>query len=158
MSKTAEKLSARLRKEKEKTLAFFNSLPDEVWSQKLYSDGARWSVYQVLVHIVDSEENLSRLFAHIAAGGKGVGEDFDIDAYNKQAVESLEGAEVEALLAQFSSKRDALIEMVRGLDEEKIQSTGRHPFLGEASLEEMLRLFYLHVNLHIRDVRKISKG
>ena len=158
MSETGKKHSEQLRNQKSKTVAFFEALPDEIWQEKLYSDGAQWTVYQVLVHLVEVESSLGSLFAHIAAGGGGLGEDFDIDDYNKQAVESFQQATVEELLVEFSKRRDTLIEWVAGLKEQQFQNVGGHPFLGQARLDEMLRLFYLHVNLHIRDIRKISKG
>ena len=158
MSETGKKYSEQFLSQKSKAVAFFETLPEKIWQEKLYTDGAQWNVYQVLVHLVEVESSLGSLFVHIAAGGGGVGEDFDIDGYNKKAVEGFQEATVEELLVEFSERRDTLIDWVASLHEEQFQNVGRHPFLGEASLDEMLRLFYLHVNLHIRDVRKISKG
>jgi len=158
MSETGKKYSEQFLIQKGKTVDFFKALPEGIWQEKLYADGAQWTVYQVLVHLVEVENSLGSLFAHIAEGGGGVDEDFDIDGYNKQAVEGFQEATVEELLVEFSERRDTLIEWVAGLNEEQFQNVGQHPFLGRARLDEMLRLFYLHVNLHIRDVRKISKG
>lgn len=158
MAETAEKLSAVLEKEKQKTISFFRDLPEDVWQKKLYADGAEWTVYEVLVHIVEVEGSLTKLFEHVARGGNGVGEDFDIDAHNKEAVSGMAGASKDALLDEFSALRDTLIENVSGWTEDQFQNVGRHPFLGEARLEEMIRLFYLHVNLHTRDIRKMAKG
>ena len=158
MGITAEKLAARLAAEKEKTLAFFNTLPDELWDKKLYADGAEWSVREVLAHIIEAEGSLARLFVHVAEGGSGVGEDFDIDQYNKSAVEKLHDVSVTDLLARFVALREQLILTIQDWSDDQFQNVGRHPFLGEARLDEMIRLFYLHVNLHMRDIRKMEQG
>jgi hypothetical protein len=32
---------------------------------------------------------------------------------------------------------------------------GRHPFLGTASLSDMIKLMYMHNQIHIRDIRRM---
>jgi len=157
LAEIGKKLAERLKKEKGKTLEFFKGLPGAIWQRKLYADGAEWTIYEVLVHIVEAESSLTTLFVHVAEDGNGVGEDFDIDAHNKKAVEKLKGSSVEDLLEQFSQLRDRLVLAVSNWGDNQFQNVGRHPFLGEARLDEMIRLSYLHVNLHIRDVRKALK-
>jgi len=149
----AEKIAA----EGEKTHQFFAALPEDVWAQQCYTDGAEWSVHEVLAHIVDTEDSLRLFFEYIVAEGSGVGEDFDIDRYNAGAVKKLREAGTAELMDMFRQRRERVVSFVRGLAEADLQREGRHPFLGHATLEEMLRLYYLHVNLHIRDIRKIMR-
>jgi hypothetical protein len=44
---------------------------------------------------------------------------------------------------------------VAGLSEADLQKTGRHPFLGETSLAEMIKMVYRHNQIHYRDLRKL---
>ena len=155
MGNVAEKLAKKLSVEKEKTLLFWNELPEEYFDDRLYEDGAEWTVKEVLAHIVDAEKSLTQLFVHISEGGSGVGPDFNIDEYNKIAVEDFDGVVVSELLEKFVEFRDNLINTIKKWDDAQFENIGRHPFLGEARLDQMIRLFYLHVNLHIRDVRKL---
>ena len=150
-------LAEKLKKEGEKTMRFFAALPDEIWVQQLYTDGAEWSVHQVLAHIVETEDALNKLFRYIVNSGGGVGEDFDIDRYNASAVEKMSGYSRQQLIDMFEQRRSAMVEFVSDLSAPDLEKEGRHPFLGHTTLGEMLRLFYLHVNLHIRDVRRLLR-
>lgn len=152
-----QKLVQKISAQGEKTSRFFSDLGEEVWAQQLYADGAEWTVHEVLAHIVDSEDSLRRFFEHIVAQGSGVAEDFDIDRYNAHAVEQLRQTPRRELLTMFGERRANMVSFVRGLTEADLQQAGRHPFLGQATLDEMLRLFYLHVNLHVRDIRNLMR-
>ena len=154
MSKVAQ-LAAKFSREGEKALGFFSQLPDEAWEIQLYADGAQWSVKEVLAHIVETEISLRRLFENIRDGGNGITNKIDIDHYNAKAIAKLKDIAQQELLGEFRSRREKMIEFVSSLSEEDLSLEGNHPFLGEATLEEMLRLFYLHVNLHIRDIRAV---
>ncbi len=148
-------LAEQLIKQRESTSRFFTGLPDEIWTQELYTDGAQWTVHQVLAHVVDTEGSLLQLFQHIARSGGGVSADFDIDRYNASAVNKISTHSRQQLLEMFDQRRSAMVDFVNGLAKEDLDKEGRHPFLGHTNLGEMIRLFYLHVNLHIRDIRKL---
>lgn len=148
-------LAEQLIKQRESTSRFFTGLPDEIWTQELYTDGAQWTVHQVLAHVVDTEGSLLQLFQHITRSGGGVSADFDIDRYNASAVNKISTHSRQQLLEMFDQRRSAMVDFVNGLAKEDLDKEGRHPFLGHTNLGEMIRLFYLHVNLHIRDIRKL---
>jgi len=149
----AERLAHKLGSEGQKTEEFFRQLPEDAWQVQLYADGACWTVHEVLAHIVESEGSLLGLFRHISEGGEGVAKGFDIDQYNAMAVAEIAMVPIEELLVDFESRRGEMVNFVTGLDDADLERQGRHAFLGESSLYEMLRLQYLHVNLHIRDIR-----
>jgi hypothetical protein len=152
-----QKLARKLQSEGEKTLEFFRDIPEDGWQVQLYADGACWTVHEVLAHIVESEGSLLRLFRHIAGGGDGVAKGFDIDQYNAMAVAEMAAMPAADLIADFEVRRGKLIVFVRTLNNADLEKQGRHAFLGETSLYEMLRLQYLHVNLHVRDIRKVME-
>jgi len=149
----SETLAQKLRSEGEKTLVFFDQLSEEAWQVQLYADGARWTVHEVLAHIAESEGSLLRLFRYIEEGGEGVAKGFDIDKYNANSVAKIAGTPTRDLIADFQVNRKAMSEFVSGLTDADLEKQGRHAYLGETSLFEMVRLQYLHVNLHIRDIR-----
>ena len=157
MSAAAEKLSTRLINEGGKTAAFFSELPPEIWDKSLYSEGASWTVRQVLVHIVETETALPRLFKDIVKGGGGIDRDFDLNAYNERTVEEITERDPEKLVSMFTARRELTIDFVSKLSDKDLEMEGYHPFLGQAVIKEMIRLFYLHVQLHIRDVRTLAQ-
>lgn len=155
MSAAAKKLAKRLTNEGRKTEAYFSEIPTEFWDHSLYADGASWTVRQVLAHIVETETALPSLFKHIVEGGSGIDRDFDLNEYNQRTVEEITERDPQKLVAMFSERRIKTIDFVSGLSDEDLAMEGYHPFLGQAEIKEMIRLFYLHVQLHIRDVRAL---
>lgn len=155
MGLTPEKLAERMLEEGEKTVAFFRPLTSQQIEQTLYTDGACWSVRQVLAHFVAAEISMTRLVEVILAGGPGTPEDFDLNRYNECKVAGMEGASLESLLEQFAAARQASAAMARGLSPEDLQKTGRHPFLGVAPVADILQLMYRHNQIHQRDIRKV---
>jgi hypothetical protein len=61
---------------------------------------------------------------------------------------------VDALAQDFAAARAQVVVLVERLAEADLDRRGRHPFLGDASLEDILKLLYRHTMLHERDARK----
>lgn len=155
MSAHAAKLANRLVKEGEKTTLFFSQIPEEILEKSLYSEGASWTVHQVIVHLIEAEDSLPRLFKYIVEGGGGVSQDFDLNRYNEGAVKILKDLHLEELAKIFIERRNLAVEFVQGLSDEDLNKEGFHPFLGQAPVKDMIRLFYLHAQIHMRDIRKL---
>jgi hypothetical protein len=43
------------------------------------------------------------------------------------------------------------------LQESDLELQGRHPFLGMTSIREMVKMLYLHNQIHYRDLKKVLK-
>ncbi len=154
MADTPQHLQTRLTSEAEKALAFFRELPEESWQQTIYTEGSCWTVRQVLAHFVSAEESIHRLMKNILAGGGGAPEDFNIDAYNERKVAALNEAAVDELMQQFSNYRQENAALVANMRPEDLAKTGRHPFLGIASLADIIKLLYRHNQIHLREMRQ----
>ena len=156
MSEVAE-LVQKLKSEGEKYAAIFVGMTDEQWAREIYTEGSVWTVKNILAHLVTAERGLTKLFSRIRDGDPGVSEDFDIDRYNAGQQEKTKKLTPRELLEQFKSVRAEMADWVSSLDEADLDKTGRHPFLGQTTLREMIKLIYLHNQLHYRDVRKILR-
>ena len=151
-------LAQKLEKEGAKTLSFFQGVAEDNWALPVYSDGAAWTVRQLFAHIVEAEAAIAVLVKGIIGGAAGVPKDFDIDGYNERHVRQVETHSIEELLKLFKERRAETVRMVAAFSEGDLKKRGRHPFLGEADVVEIVRLMYLHVQLHIRDVRKAIRN
>lgn len=151
---TPASLAERLRSEGVKTVEFFRALLPEHWSVTLYTDGATWTVRDVLAHFVGAERGITRLVELIVSGEPGAPQDFDLDAYNRRKVETLREISVTELLDQFQQLRSASASLVSGLQPGDLAKTGRHPWLGVAPIEDIIKLMYRHNQIHQRDIRK----
>jgi len=158
MKANVEKILKRLHSEGEKTEQFFQTIPAENWGLTTYTEGEQWNVQHILTHLVQAEGGVARLVQGIVSGGAGVAEDFDLDAYNQRKVDELQTQPVPALIQAFRERRAQTIAMVTAFSDADLQKTGRHPFLGIAPVEDILKLMYRHTQLHQRDIRRLLEA
>ena len=154
MVDTTEHIVKRLLIERQKSLDYFNTLSPDDWGHTIYTEGSCWTVQQVLAHFVASEEGFHQLIGDIRGGGSGSPEDFDLDRYNERKVNDLADIPVSTLMQRFFDVRQGIVELVAELESSDLEKTGRHPFLGVASLTDIIKLIYRHNQIHIREIRK----
>ena len=148
-------LADRLTKEGQKVVDYFSTLKDEQWNTEVYTEGEVWTVRNILAHFVTSERGLHKLFESIKDGGAGASDNFSIDQYNTRQQEKTRDLTSEELLDQFVSVRADLAKWVSNLSHEDLVKEGRHPFMGQVHLSEMIKMIYMHNQLHFRDFRKL---
>ena len=158
LSALSQKLISKLEKEREKSFMFFNQLNSKDWHIKTYSEAAAWSVNDVLAHIVIAEESLGDLMKSIVTEGSGVSDDFDLKEFNERTVADIEVKDSSVLLEKFKKNRNKNIEMIKNFSDNDFKAVGSHPYFGEAEVSEMIKLMIIHINLHIRDIRRTIKG
>ncbi|MBL8061414.1 MAG: DinB family protein [Anaerolineales bacterium] len=156
MTETAE-LAEKLKTEGERMLAFFAQLTDDQWVGEVYTEGETWTIRNVLAHYVTSERGLVRLFERIRTTGEGAADDFSIDRYNTAQQEKTKDLTPAELLEQYKQVRAESVQWVSSLKDEELDIKGRHPFLGETVIREMVKMLYLHNQLHYRDVKRALK-
>ncbi|MGD0576412.1 MAG: DinB family protein [Anaerolineales bacterium] len=154
MTGEVERIVARLTEEGEKTRAFFGGLSLRDLGQPVYTDGAAWKVRDILAHLVSTEATVLHTLKDILAGGPGLPDDFNLDAFNETEAARRSQVSREALLEDFSRDRRALVQLVESLTDPDLGRRGRHPWLGWTTLAEMLQLVYRHPMLHRRDARR----
>ncbi len=156
MPETTE-LAEKLKSEGEKMFAFFSGLAEEQWTSEVYTEGETWSLRSVLSHFVTSEKGLVKLFERIRTTGEGASEDFSIDRYNATQQQKMKDYTPAELLEQYKEVRANSIAWVSGLKEEELDIKGRHPFLGETMIRDMIKMLYIHHMNHYRDVKRAMK-
>jgi hypothetical protein len=157
MSKPVD-LAEKLKSEGERILGIFCELNDAHWEIKVYTEGTVWTVRDVLSHFVTSERGLVKLFEQYRSGGTGVPDDFSIDRYNASQQEKTKELMPHELLEQYKTVRNNSVAWVLGLDESDLEISGRHPFLGQTTLREMVKMLYLHNQIHYRDIKRALHG
>ncbi|HTP00031.1 MAG TPA: DinB family protein [Anaerolineales bacterium] len=154
----AAQLASKLQSEGEKFSEFFSGLNEDQWSTEVYAEGSVWTIRSILAHLMTAERAFVRLFEEIRRGGEGVSEDFEIDRYNARQQEKTRDQAPAELLEQYRSVRAQMVTWVSGLQDAELECRGRHPFLGETTLREMIKLIYIHNQTHYRDIRRVTKG
>jgi hypothetical protein len=150
-------LAEKLKSEGERFCSIFAALTPALWQANVYTEGAVWTVRNVLSHFVTSERGLVKLFEQIRQGGAGAADDFSIDRYNASQQEKTKELTPRELLEQYKSVRADSVNWVLGLQESDLEKIGRHPFLEQTTLREMIKMVYLHNQIHYRDLKKALK-
>ncbi|KAA3643554.1 MAG: DinB family protein [Chloroflexi bacterium] len=158
MSKDLQNIADKLEKEGHKTLDFFAGIEEAQWPAVVYSDDQDWTVHHLLAHFVEVEESIPRLIRSILDGGSGVSEDFDIDRHNQKHTPQMAENSRQFLLEEFKRLRRETVELVNGMQESDLELEGRHPFLEVTAIKEMLKLMYIHLNMHMRDIKRVLRG
>ena len=156
MSEITE-LAEKLKSEGEKFIGIFSGLTDDQWNVEVYTEGTIWTIRNVLAHFVTSERGLIKIFELIRQGGAGVADDFSIDRYNEGQQQKTKEFTSAELLEQYKSVRANSVAWVSGLKDEELEITGRHPFLEVTTICEMVKMLYLHNQIHYRDLKKVLK-
>ena len=151
-------LAEKLKSEGERFASIFSALTDAQWQADVYTEGTVWTVRNVLSHFVTSERGLVRLFEQIRQGGAGAADDFSIDRYNASQQEKTKELTPLELLEQYKSVRADSVNWVLGLKESDLEIVGRHPFLQQTTIREMVKMLYLHNQIHYRDLKKALSG
>ncbi len=155
MSDTPQGLAERLREEGARVIDFFNNLSTEQWEVCVYKQDVIWNLHALLAHFVSSEIGRRILILDITSGGKGAPQKFDIDDFNQEEVKKLSVKSNTILLNRFSQERANLIEFVANLEPADLDRIGNDPFLGDAPLSDIIKLTYRHLQIHLRDARKL---
>lgn len=153
-----ESLLAKLEKGHRKTLEILAALNPEQWAQIVYEDPHVWRVRELLAHFVSSEEALLKVAQDVAAGGPGAPAGFDYDAFNAQEQERLKDHSPRELLTALDRARQATLAWVGTLDDDALDRVGRHPALGQVTLQTMILAIYGHQLMHMQDVRERFAG
>jgi len=158
MADRRDDIIAELEKGLEATIGFYQSFSLDDLAVQVYDDEPYWTVKQVLAHFITIEKSMQWLFNNILAGGPGSPEDFDVDRFNRTQPQKLDGLDLEALIRQYRTVRQATISIVREMSENDLDRQGRHPFHGQDTLERFIRWAYEHVRLHENDIfEKVGK-
>jgi hypothetical protein len=156
MSEAIE-LAEKLKVEGEKFFSIFSGLTEDQWQMEVYTEGATWTIRNILSHFVTSERGLLKLFEKIRQGDAGSPDDFSIDRYNAAMQARTQDLTPQELLEQYKAVRADSVTWTSGLSQVDLQKRGRHPFLGITTIREMIKMLYIHNMTHLRDMKKTMK-
>ena len=146
-------LISKLERGQRKTSEAFSRLSPAQWERPVYEDPATWTPRNLLIHFLSSERELLRLCESVASGGPGVPDGFSFDDFNAQQQPLFADTPTAQLIEQLEAARRRTLEWLRSVQDDQLDLTGRHPALGEISLETMILAIYGHQLMHMRDLQ-----
>lgn len=117
----------------------------------------RWSVSEVIAHMLDVERRNLRLRAQLVANEDDpTFTDYDQNAeYARGAYSGREGREV---FEEFCREREASLAWLESLPLQSWQRTGRHHEVGEIRLANIINLWAFHDLGHIRQIAELVRA
>jgi hypothetical protein len=126
------------------------------WDTQVYSDGAAWTVRQLLTHVAISDKGQANVVAAIAEGRDIVPPDFDLNRYNQRSVEKRADLTVEQAREEMAASRQQLYTWLDTIDESTLDKQGRHASLQILSIEQILvGMLAAHERNHADDIARV---
>jgi len=148
-------IQKRLHDEGDKLIRTFDRLSPRQQALTIYTDGMEWTFKDLVAHLVSAERAFLFYGRDILNGGEGAPEGFDINAFNHREVARLRERTFAQLIEDLRAVRRETIDLVGHIADEDFARSGRHPFFGPMSIDEMFKLIYRHTMMHLRDVRRL---
>jgi len=159
MHESAQRLASRIEAEGRKAVDFLRTLSESDLAHVIYSDSPAWQVREILAHLTSAQATVLDTLVSVLADGPGLDRNMDLDAFNASEVTRLASRSASELIAQFDEDCSALSARVAALTDDDLARRCWHPWLGDTTVEETLRLAYRHTMMHLRDVRRaVARG
>jgi hypothetical protein len=114
---------------------------------------SRWSIAQILAHLSDAEIVGAYRFRMILGAPGTAIQAFDQDAWAREM--DYAARDAAASLAVFTALRTALLQLVRGLDNEKLDRFGIHAERGKESVRHLIALYAGHDLNHVAQIERL---
>jgi tRNA-binding protein len=114
---------------------------------------SRWSIGQIVAHLADAEVVGAYRFRMILGAPGTPLQAFDQDDWAREM--AYETRDATASLALFAALRTSLLQLVRGLDDEKLDRFGVHAERGKESVRQLLSLYAGHDLNHVAQIERL---
>ena len=153
MSERIEKIKANLADARQHLNAILDKVADR-WDTQVYSDGAAWTVHQLVIHLMVTDKGHNNTVKGIANGEETIPADFDLERFNRRSVEKRAETTVDearASLAVTASERNAWLDSI---DDATLDKKGRHGSMRVLSIEEITQVIADHDRDHGNDIAR----
>ena len=152
------KIIEKLTFEGNKISELFSSFSKNEWEILLYFDEMEWQVKDLLAQFISSVRSFLLLFENIRLHDQGAPEHFSIIEFNNLQVTQMKEIQVKELVELFRKTRDKTVNWVKVVNDSDLEKVGRHPAMGEAKIVDMVKMIYLHNQMHLRDLALALKN
>ncbi|MCC7451373.1 MAG: DinB family protein [Anaerolineae bacterium] len=130
--------------------ALLDRLQPGDWETQIQEEDQRWTVRQIISHLMEAQRGMTHQITRINAGEETVPPDFDLNRWNRRSVEKAADKQPPELIAALEEGRTALKQVLTGLSDSDLEKRGRHGSLQIMSIEEIARLIGTHEADHAR--------
>ncbi len=131
-----------------------SSTPESAWSKGAYEQG--WNAKELLCHIA-STSGVAGFLVMMAKspGSGGMGADFDVDAWNAQAVAARRDKSITEIVEEMRGNCQRDIESVESVADDLLAQQFKPPWGEEGPLGDVIvSSIEEHTMMHVRDLAK----
>lgn len=147
-----EQLMARLQEARNNLNLVLDRVPAGVWEQQIYSDGAQWTLRELLIHLMISDHGQNNVLMGIAEGKNIIPDDYDLNRYNSGSVSKRKEVSLEFARNALTESRQRLIDWLSEIDDSVLDKEGRHASMQILSIAQILDVMAQHEEGHTRDI------
>src|SRR3954468_24154567 len=90
------------------------------WEKTIQDEDQQWTVRQIVSHLVDAQRGMTGQISKISVGEDIIPADFDLNRWNRRAVENQADKTPQDLISTLEDGRTALKQVVNGLTDEQL--------------------------------------
>ncbi len=117
--------------------------PDD-WESPVQDADQKWTVRQIVTHVADAQKGMTGQITTINGGQEAIPADFDLDRWNRRAVEKGADKTPSELLLALEEGRIKLLQFLDTLTDADFDKQGRHSSLRIMTIEQILTLIGTH--------------
>lgn len=120
--------------------------------------GEGWTIREILTHLWNAEEDHCRVIATIAKGEhEKLSGELNLDDHNAARLQERGTMTKADLLAGLAAQRARTEGLFNRLGEEQLALEGRHPALGQITIEKIFRIIGIHMKMHLQEINEALK-
>lgn len=133
---------------------FVSTLGDDDWQTVVFSEGAHWTVNNIMTHLAEAEGGMSVQVHKTRKGQETIPEGFDLDRWNAGTTKRMGEPTPDELMAMMEQTRAKTLEVMESLNDDDWEKVGRHPSRGPITIEQYYETIYMHEMTHVEDAKK----
>jgi uncharacterized damage-inducible protein DinB len=144
MSDRKQAILDALAQGREHLTTVLGSLQPDDWEKTVQEGDQNWTVRQIVTHLADAQKGMTGQMTTINSGQEAIPADFDLDRWNKRAVEKGADKTPEILISALDEGRVKLLQFIDGLSDADMDKQGRHSSLKIMTIEQIALLIASH--------------
>ena len=146
-----------IRKKLDESMSIFegvvNSLKEDDLSVKINEGEQGWTVIEILRHVQNSENGMTKNLQSILEGGDGVPLDFDLMRYNASSNDKMKDVSTDKIKENMRVYRENTLNLLDTVKDDDWSKEGRHPSQDVFSVEKIFEIIWSHPIDHLKGIR-----
>lgn len=120
--------------------------------EQIYSEGAQWTIRQLVIHLAIADKGHNAMLMHIAQGKELIPEDYDLERFNKRSVEKQAETTLRQARAALAQSRTEFMHWLDTINDTTLDLKGRHASMNIMTISQIMDVMEMHERSHANDI------